>query len=269
MSFSAENGYIPSSFQTLMDEYMAEVNDEFSTTYTSESFVGTGFYKFAYPILQKVQGSEVRTSEIFLKLQQYISLTNERIRRPSVTNEGLLDVFTDEGYIASIKPMIADDAGKINVCVDVDDQADDYAATKLEIATILKNSTVAGTVTQGDESETIVLTNGQSFDFKFHLPDSVDVLLRLTLTLSENNQVVIKTDEEVKEILLGNIASKYRLGKKFEPQRYFGIVDAPWCSVVLLEYSVDDGENWLSSVFDANFDDKFNCLLANTSVVYT
>src|SRR5690606_18178301 len=105
---------------------------------------GTNWYKFAYVIAQRVQQGEIKASEIFPKLQQYIALTNEKIQRPSVSHPGLLDSFDSQGYTASVKPPAEEDAGTMSICVDVDDGADDYAETKLAICTLIKNYVAAG-----------------------------------------------------------------------------------------------------------------------------
>ena len=267
MGFAQDNGYTPEDIAAIMSSLREGINAQFGTTYTVDNFAGTNFYKYFYALAQRIQSGEIKTSEIFTKLQQYFVITNEKISRPVVTSPGLIEKLETEGYIASLKPMIDADAGKISVCVDVDDADPDYAATKLDICTIIKDSTVAGCVTQGDQVESLTLTNGQSFDFKYALPDRVEVLLRLTVTLSENNQVVIKSPEDQKQALIDNIAAKYRLGKNFEPQRYFSVVDAPWAESVLLEWSDDDGANYHSTVFNAEFDDLFDVLLENIELV--
>ncbi len=267
MGFASESGYTPATIETIMLALMDGVNTEFGTTYTAETFIGTNFYKFFYALAQRMQENEVKTSEIFVYLQQYFEVTNERIVRPVATNPGITEAFALAGWTASVKPMIEDDAGEMNICVDVDEDGDDYAANKLAIATIIKDSVAGGIVTQGSESETIVLTNGQDFDFKFHLPERVEVWLKLTNTLSDNNMVVVSSPEDVKFQLMANIASKYRLGRDFEPQKYYSTADAPWTSQVKLEYSIDEGDNWETEVFDAEFDDLFVVLLENITVI--
>lgn len=267
MGFASESGYTPTTIQTMMLSVMANINTQFGTTYTEETFLGTNFYKYFYALLQRVQENEVKTSEVFLKLQEYIAVTNEAISRPVVTNPGLVAILEAEGYVASVKAPNDTDAGKIFICVDTDETDPDYAATKLAINTIIKDSTVAGAVTQGTESSTIALTNGQSFDFKFALPDRIPVLLRLTVTVSENNQLVILSPEDVKLNLLANITARYRLGKNFEPQRYFGLTDAPWAETVLLEWSDDDGMNYYSTVFDSDFDELFTIALEDITLI--
>lgn len=269
MGFSQDQGYVPVEISAIMDDFRGYINTQFGTSYTAEQFVGTNLYKYFYAIAQRVSETETKTSEIFLKLQQYFIITNERISRPVVTNPGVIEKLTNEGYIASLKPIIEADAGKINICIDTDETADDYAATKLDICTIIKDSTPAGCVTLGTETEAIVLSNGQSFDFKFHLPNRIPVLLKLTTALSENNQVVIGAPDDVKIALLANVNSKYKLGKNFEPQKYFTIVDAPWAASVLLEWSDDAGDNWYSTVYNADFDDLFEISLEDITLVET
>jgi hypothetical protein len=267
MGFASESGYTPSSIETIMLYIMDGVNTEFGTAYTEETFIGTNFYKFFYAMAQRLQENEVKASEIFAYLQQYFNITNERIQRPVATSPGLIEALADADWTASIKPMIEADAGEVNICVDVDETDDDYADLKLEIATIIKDSVAAGVVSMGTETEAIVLSNGQSFDFKFHLPNRIETYLKLTLTLSENNQVVISTPEDVKLLLLANIAEKYSLGKNFEPQRYFTTADAPWAAEVLLEWSINAGVDWFDTTIDVDFDDLYEIDLANVTLV--
>ena len=386
MGFAQESGYTPATVEDILDALRVEINAQFGTTYTAETFVGTNWYKYMYAAAQRMQENEVKASEIFAKLQQYFVITNERIQRPVATNPGLIEAFEDEDYVASVKAMIEADAGKVNICVDVtDDHArglititsyaalvsgtddaitigatvftaqtgaatpgagtfqaatsnaataaslaaqinahavagalveatvndtkvivrhktpgtgansfvfsytdndtnvgatmspadgslgggvtsdDDYDDVRLAVATIIKNSVVAGAVTQGNEVETIVLSNGQSFDFRFHQPNRIVPDVKLTVTLSDNNQVVIESPETVKQRLIDNIAAKYRLGRDFEPQKYFTTVDAPWASEVLLEYDIGGG--FVSDIYEANFDDLFEVLLENITLV--
>lgn len=267
MSFAQDAGYLPNTISQLMNVVRENVNTQFGTTYVEETFLGTGFYKYFYALIQRLQENEVKTSEIVLLLQQYFRITNEKIQRPNTTHPGIVDYFSDRGYLASTKKPIDADAGKLYVCVDVDETADDYADTKLAICTIIKDCAVAGVVSQGSEVENITLPNAQSFDFKFNLPDRQPILLRLTLTISTNNTFTIDSDADLAQKLFDNIAAKYRLGLDFEPQRYFSIVDAPWASNVLLEYSLDAGSNWLDDIFEAAYDDLLTFDLEDIEIV--
>jgi hypothetical protein len=214
-----------------------------------------------------LQESEIKTSEIFLRLQEYFAITNEKILRPNTTGPGIYDYFKSKGYFVSVKPPLDADAGKLFLCVDVDDGAGDYDDVKSEVAGLIRDCAVAGVVTQGTEVTAITLSNNQSFDFKFNLPTKIPVKLRLTLTLSENNQFTVESTDWIKERLLANIAARYRLGMNFEPQRYFSTVDAPWAGVILLEWSDDAGANWHSTVYDADYDEVFTAETTDITVV--
>ncbi len=266
MSFASDTGYTPSTIATIMSAIMVNYNTQFNTTYTDETFIGTNAYKYFYALAQRVQENEIKTGELFSKIQDYFAYTNEKISRPVGTPPGLLAKLSEIGFTGSIKPPIDADAGKLYVAIDIDTLAAGYAAKKLQINTMLSQSVAAGIVTQGDQVTTLVLTNGQSFDFKFKSPNKITPLLRLTITLSENNQLVVGNPDDVKTRLMSNIAANYRIGKNFEPQRYFTIVDAPWAQTVLLEYKIGAG-SWTNAVYDANYDDLFVINLANIEIV--
>lgn len=268
MGFASASGYTPLTIEEIISQLRVELNTQFSTTYTEENFIGTNWYKFLYAAAQKMQLNEVKTSEIFTYLQNYIATTNERISRPSNTPPGILEQLEDEGWTASVKPPEVGDAGKLYVCVQLDDADPDYADTQLAVNTKLSTIVAAGIVTQGTETDAIVLSNGQSFDFKFNLPTEIDPLLKLTTVLSENNQVVIPSPEDQKSTLMANIAANYKLGKNFEPERYFTLADAPWASSVLLEYKIGMGA-YTSAVYDADYDELFVIDLENIELVET
>lgn len=391
MSFAEESGYIPSTIPALMAVVRENINTQFGTSYTAETFLGTNFYKYFYAMIQRLQENEVKTSEIFLRMQEYFDITNEEIQRPKTTHPGIFDVFEAAGYLVSTKPPIDADAGKLYICVDVTDNhargeivvtsyanlvdgtddtitvgataftaqvgsatlgtatfqaatsnaatatslaaqinahatagalvlarvlddgvtveiraltggtggnaialayaqlgagtgatvsgatltggaaliddEDDYDDVRLEICEMIKDCVVGGVITQGPEVEAITLSNGQEFNFKYTLPDRIPVLLKLTITQSENNLFTVGDPDDSKATLLAAITEKYKLGKNFEPQRYFSIVDAPWAAEILLEYSIDNGGNWDTEVFESEFDELFTFDLADIEIV--
>lgn len=102
MGYSAENGYVPVGIDEIMASIRENVNTQFGTTYTAETFVGTNMYKYFYALAQRVEANEIKTSEIFLKLQDYFDFTNETILSPKVTPPGFLEAMADAGYIVSV-----------------------------------------------------------------------------------------------------------------------------------------------------------------------
>lgn len=389
MGFASESGYTPLPIDQMMDLVMANVNTQFGTTYTTETFLGTNFYKYFYALMQRLQINEVKTSEIFLKLQEYFDISNEMLQRPNTTHPGIFDFMQEQGFFVSTKPPEDADAGKAFVCVNLtdnhargtveitnyanlvsgtDDEVEigattftaqsttvtpgdatfqasisneataqslasqinthavagavveawnvgaivymraiapgtggnsialsytdndsnvgavvsdatflggraleegeqDYDDIKPILAEHIKNCIVAGVVSQGTEITAITLTNGQSMDFKYFLPDRIPVLIRVTTVLSENNEFTILSPDDQKQIVFDNINARYKLGKNFEPQRYVSVVDFPWAATVLLEWSDDDGSNWYDDVFETEFDEVFIFELTDISIV--
>jgi hypothetical protein len=267
MSFAQDTGYLPNTISALMAIVRDNVNAQFGTSYVEETFLGTNFYKYFYALIQRLQENEVKTSEIFLRMQEYFNVTNENIQRPNTTHPGIISYFAARGWLASTKAPVVGDAGKIYICVNVDSTDPNYASKKLDICTIVKDCAVAGVISQGTESATITLPNLQSFDFKFNLPTKIPVKLKLTITLSANNQFTVKTHTEIAQALFVNINTRYRLGLAFEPQRYFSVVDAPWASSVLLQYSTDGGTTWSSTVYAAAYNELFTFAVSDISVV--
>jgi hypothetical protein len=274
MSFASDTGYLPLTIEQMMAIIRENVNVQFGTTYTDETFQGTNFYKYFYALIQRLQENEVKTSEIFHRMQEYFTITNEKIQRPNTTHPGIFDYFKSKGYFVSTKPPVDADAGKAFICVDVNNTAPDYATTRLEICNIIKDCVVAGVISQGTESESITLANGQSFTFKYNLPTRIPVYLRLTLTLSENNEYSIASPDDIKQTLFNNIQAKYSLGKNFEPQRYFSVLDAPWAAEVLLEWTSDvtggvlnPSPTWHKNIYDAAYNEVFTFDLTHISIV--
>lgn len=267
MSYAQENGYTPVSFAVIMDTIRVNINTQFGTAFTNDSFVGSNWYKYFYTLVQRELENETKASEIFAKLQQYIGTTNDRIQRPSVSLPGIIDSFKDAGYTASVKRNVIGDAGTISIALDVDSAAANYDAVKTEIATLIKDFVAGGLVSQGTEEVELTLTNGQQFTFSFYLPTASPVLLRLTLTPSDNIVATIPSDEIIRTTVFNNINERYKLGWDFEPQRYYTQVDAPWAASILLEWSDNNGVTWHDEVFEAEFIDLFTFGLEDIAVV--
>jgi hypothetical protein len=268
MSFDSVNGYIPRTIEELLDSVRDGVNSEFLTSYTTDSFIGTAWYKYAYAMAQKWQAGEITTSEVFAKLKQYIQLTNERISRPASTYPGMADQFKEDGYLVRLKPPLLADAGTISVCVLLDSGADDYAADKTAVCALLAKYVAGGIVTQGSESQLVVISNGQSFTMKFYLPDKSPIKLRAITIESENNLLDVDADQVVRQKVFDNVNVRYSLGLDFEPDRYLNSVDLPWAGSIELQWSDDNGVTWHPEVFVASFRDLFTFDLEDISVLY-
>lgn len=270
MSFSQENGYLPVTFNEIMEEVRTELNIQFGTSFTQQSFVGTNWYKYFYALVQRLLSNENKTAEIFLKLSEYISVTNQQIQRPSVSLPGLIDSFASRGYVASVKKNLLSDAGTISICVDTDASSPTYGSKKLAINTLIRDFVAAGLVYLGTEVSQLTLSNGQQFDFKFYLPIYTPIRVRLQLTISDNTVIAVPSDIVIRTTVFNNIKSRYRLGWDFEPQKYYTFTDAPWAATILLEYATFDGFTWnyTSTVHQASFRDLYTFDLDDVEVIF-
>lgn len=270
MPFSTDNNYTPDSFNDIMTGVMNGVNTRFGTSYTFDTFVGSGFYKFFYPMVQRLLAEENTFAEAYSKLQDYIRTTNETILIPKTPREGLIKTFSDAGYTVSIEPQTLANAGKLGVCVDVNPAAQTFSATKQEILDLLKERTVAGLYYNGDQRGNSRLSNGQDFEFAFYTPTRKNMYLILTITLSQNTTIIADSSTVATEKLLKNLADLYRLGNNFEPDKYFTISrDAPYASAVELSYS-DSGQpnDYHTGVYQADFKELFVFDSSRVQVVF-
>lgn len=269
MGYTTVNGFTPDSVESIIDKFRVAINAEFATSYTTETFKGTKFYKFVYGLAQEINKNEITYAECFQKLQDYIIQTNAKINDQRTHRNGIVKYLASKNYLASLKPQTALEAGQVTVCVDVDDSDPDYATLKQQILDYLKDCVVGGIVCNGSETGTSVLTNGQSMPFAYDLPTKTDVYLKLTITLSKNTDIVAPADADIKALLLANIAERYSLGMDFEPERYFEVMaDAPYASDILLEYSLDSGSTWDSVVYESLFTDFWQFDILNVSLVF-
>jgi len=137
----------------------------------------------------------------------------------------------------------------------------DYADLKQEIIDRMGSWLTAGLYYTGTEEGTKTALNGQNFTYKFSMPDPVNILVRITATVSANAKTPILNENQVRDIFDANFASLYRLGLDFEPEKYLEIArDLPFASDILLEYSEDDGGTW---------DDQPRAMAYNEKIVIT
>jgi len=271
MAWNLTNGYQPRTFAEILQAFTDEVNAQFGTTYDTTTIVGTEFYKFFYAGAQLVMQSEAQTAEISAKMIDYIRTANENINLPKSTIDGFTQGLLDELELNStIKDITTSgEAGYMFLVVDVDDGAVDYATTKQAIIDRMALWLTAGLFYNGTEIGTKTALNGQTFTYKYALPTAVDVLVRITVTVSANAKTPILNENQIRDIFDANFASLYRLGLNFEPEKYLEIArDLPFASDILLEYSEDAGANWDTAPRAMAYNEKINITApATVSVV--
>lgn len=267
MGFNTEYGYTPESIPALINRLIPYINAQFGTSYTYESFQGTNFYRFAYSIAQLMSELEVDTGEIYNKLQDYFRATNEIVLIPRTPLEGLTEQFNSAGFVVSFDQSTP---GVLGTCVDADDTAEDYETVVLpKIIETLALYTVAGLTYSGAEAGDYTFSNGQTFTYNFDLPTIKEALLKATITISLNNTSRIFTVAEIRTIIDDNIKEMYSLGNDFEPLKYLTTKDLPFAATIELAYTFTpdpDPEDWVTSVYTANFKDLITYVKTNIEV---
>ena len=269
MSYSVLNGYAPRDYNTILRECVDIVNQQFNTSYTPQSFTGTNMWKFLYTFIQEVMQAENKAAEIEEKLEDYIRTQNEKllIHRSSVS--GFMQATEQElGLISSIKPIeSAAEAGKPEICVDVDETAENYAETKQKIFDLMHECLTAGLFYQGDQTGTVTAENGQQFNYAFSLPTKTPLKIKIEIKVSDNNNYYIDTALEVKEKFLKNFNAMYRLGYDFEPQQYLTIErDLNFAGEIKTTWSTNNGTSWSGEILQGVFDEKLTISADNVEV---
>lgn len=260
MSYSVTNGYAPRDYETILAQCVQIVNEEFGTSYTSQSFTGTNLWKFLYTTIQGLMTVENNIAELGVKLQDYIRTQNESLIIPRSSYDGIMDILkTEMGLVSSIKRIEDEsEAGQIFLAIDIDNTSEDYEDRKNSIFKILHENMGAGLFYNGTETGQVTATNGQLFDYAFNLAAETALKIKIRVRVSENSNLFVKTPTEIKAKFLENFGKFYRMGYDFEPQIYLcRDRDLPFASEINITYSTDGGASYKSTILEAAYDKKF------------
>lgn len=269
MSYSVLNGYSPRDYNTILSECVDIVNQQFNTSYTPQSFTGTNMWKFLYAFIQEVMQAENKAAEIEEKLEDYIRTQNEKLMISRSSASGFMRTIEQKlGLITSIKPIeSAAEAGKLEICVDVDKTAQDFNIKKQKIFEFMHAYLTAGLFYQGDQTGTVTAENGQQFNYAFSLPTKTPLKIKIEVKVSDNNNYYIDTALEIKEKFLKNFNAMYRLGYDFEPQQYLTIErDLNFAGEIKTMWSTNNGTSWSNNILQGVFDEKLTISADNVEV---
>lgn len=258
MTYNVTNGYSPRDYETILAQCVQIVNEQFGTSYTSQSFTGTNLWKFLYATIQGLMTVENNIAELGVKLQDYIRTQNEELIIPTSSENGFTALLEREmGLIASFKPTeSSSDAGQIHLAIDIDNTAEDYAEKKQQIFNLMAEHLGAGLFYNGTEQGTVTELNGQSFNYAFDLPTETNLKVKIQVRVSENTNLFVETTNKIKEKFLANFAKFYRLGYDFEPQIFLcRDRDLPFASEIKISYMTNG--KYKTDVLEAMYDEKF------------
>lgn len=98
--------------------------------------------------------------------------------------------------------------------------------------------------------------NGQALPYCFFVPEESTMDIRITVTRSRESLAFQLNTAQIEQLFVKNFNERYSLGKDFEGSVYLNVNDIAGASEVLVEWSIDNGANWSSSIRDMDFDQK-------------
>ena len=266
MSFDVINGFEKQSFDDILAIMTDAINQQFNTDYTTDTIVGSNHFKFFYGGLQLRMECDNKIAELGNKIVDYIRTINESIAQPVSSPDGTIRYFRENlGLTISLKPITqASDAGKPAVCVDIDPTSTTFDSMKQQIFDALRltqteglywfnPSTSAGAREYRGESSAL---NGQALPYCFFVPEESTMDIRITVTRSRESLAFQLNTAQIEQLFVQNFNERYSLGKDFEGSVYLNVNDIAGASEVLVEWSIDNGANWSSSIRDMDFDQK-------------
>ena len=266
MSFDVINGFEKQSFDDILAIMTDAINQQFNTDYTTDTIVGSNHFKFFYGGLQLRMECDNKIAELGNKIVDYIRTINESIAQPVSSPDGTIRYFRENlGLTISLKPITqASDAGKPAVCVDIDPTSTTFDSMKQQIFDALRltqteglywfnPSTSAGEREYRGESSAL---NGQALPYCFFVPETSTMDIKITVTRSRESLAFQLNTAQIEQLFVKNFNERYSLGKDFEGSVYLNVNDIAGASEVLVEWSIDNGSNWSSSIRDMDFDQK-------------
>lgn len=268
MSYTIENGYEPRTFNDILADYVAGINDQFKTSYTINSVVGTDWYKYGYAGIQLAMGVEQRVSEVAGKIQDYITYINDSIKLPKSTPDGLMAALESElGIISSVKPVESTaDAGHLDIACIVDTAAENYATVKQSIIDKLGKYATTGLVYSGTESGQYTALNGQKFNISYGLPVIKNIWVKIAVTVSRNTTDFVPIENVVSLKFKENFGKVYRFGNDFEPDSYLCKDNLPWASDIEIQFS-EDGTTYKSGVYQSPYNELITLKEVTTEII--
>lgn len=124
MSWDILNGYVPRTFQELLNQLTTSVNEQFGTSYTTTTIQGTNIYKYFYGGIQAIMELEQSVTDLSSKMQVFIAQANEKILQPRGTADGFIEFVKDDGILnaqGSFNPILTEEQrGNIKFAIELD-----------------------------------------------------------------------------------------------------------------------------------------------------
>jgi hypothetical protein len=234
---------------------------------------GSKEYEIAYANAERDFQNAVIIEQGLQIVFDSISEINEEIKRPAVLYSRVperfaeeIDPVTDLPYIASIRIADISNKGIVAICVDYTPEP----TQNTFIANLLVNECLpAGQCMEGDISEAVVISNGQSVLAQWKAPVLQTNDFKITITLDKNSPFPVDTADDVAAKFLANFNAQNQLGNDITPATYYQIaLDAPYAADIATTYDIDTSGVYIGTVTASNYDDKYTATLDPINVTF-
>lgn len=216
---------------------------------------------------------------IKISVQQIINPSNDYENLKTILNNivsnngGALTIQQAEEMLKNLN-NIKNSAGNMYCCIDTDDN---YSTiSKQEICNIFNLHTPFGLIYQGDQEENFNLSNGDIFAYRWTLPKTTNLWLKIDIKTARNNfEIPIDSIETIRSKLQANLDIHYKVGLDFTPEKYLEInKDIPFASEIKLYWSINEEvkeiekiDNWSENIKLNNYNDKMLFDLTNRCLI--
>ena len=259
---------VEQNIELYFQAYLAEFGEISRTRWN-----GSKEYEIAYANAQRDNQNGVIAQQGLQLVFDSISEINESISRPAVLHSRVAERFLEEinavtgqGYIATIRVAELATKGIVAICVDYTPAAEQNTQiANLIVAEILP----AGQFMEGDISEAVVISNGQSVLAQWKAPVTRNIDFKITLTIDRNSPYPIDTAEDIAAKFLANFNAQNPLGQDITPATYYTLADAPWAAEIATTYEIDATGGYIGTITQSNYDDKYIATLDPVNVTIT
>ena len=223
---------------------------------------GSYEYQIAYAAIQlQVENGEM-TLEALDEVLGSIAKENKQIKRPAVLHSRVSERFAELGFEATLRVPDINTCGIVAICVDAPSASFELVAT-----TIRDEMWPAGQFLEGGIEYPTAISNGQPVTIRWTNPIEGTANFHVTITRARGSQYPIETVEQITAKFMANYEAQMGIGRDITPATYLTTVDLPWAASVATKYDETGGEEWVTDVHLAAFNQRYSAKLDPANVV--
>lgn len=266
MGFNTNNGFTVDSFDVIINNYYQTHIDEWGQDVSFDQFKASKEYELYYTAAQIDLYNQGYFAQTFEYIKTYIDQKNQKIQRPTPIVDRIVARFaeSDYGFLCSVRQVTEATRGTLAICLDYTPDAETNARIG---KTLIDECAIGGIWTDGTITESVSISNGQSFDIKWTIPTQRTVNLKYTIIRSKNTLIAQQPANVIREMILENFAKRYAMGLDIEPQKYLTMCDLGWASSIEGERQTDSDEGFTQNVYNSPYNELFKVIVNPDDIV--